>query len=163
MKSIDCQPANETYPVKVSDMRALYQNDTIFLNGKIEILEVMPMNIEMEMTVMRCNLDLTGCYLFEKIVFSRICEKMKIKTSIAFKILSGIHPAPHCPIAKGTYEMMNDSKFSMETFKILPLEGYLWNSRNVFYEKIGAKRVRSLACLEYDITVNVAHRTKAKH
>jgi hypothetical protein len=144
------------------DMKAVFANDSAFLSGKIEILEQLPVNMEMELTLTRCNLDSTGCNFFDKLVFSRICEKMKAKTSIASKIVSGIHPTPQCPVAIGLYDMMNDSMFSVDMFKLLPLEGYLWRTRYVFYEKNGAKRVRPLACVEYDTSV-VTRRTRRKH
>lgn len=155
----DCQPENGTYPVRLTDMKAITTNDTVLLSGRMEILEELPMNIEMELTLTRCNLDRTGCFFFDKLIFSRICEKMKTKTSVAWKIISGIRPSPSCPIAIGNYEMMNDSKFSIEMFKYLPLEGYLWRTRYTFYEKSGLKRIRPLSCLESETAVVImSHR-----
>lgn len=162
-KAIDCQPENATYPVKATNMKTIYANDTMFMSGTFEVLHELPMNMELELTLTRCNIDGSGCFLFDKIIFSRICEKMLTKTSVASKIITGIHPVPHCPIAVGFYYMMNDATFSIDMFKMLPLEGYLWRARYTFYEKRSAKRVRALACLELDvIVVTVSHRTKPK-
>lgn len=72
----------------------------MFLSGKIEITAKLPMSIEVELTVLRCNLDTTDCVFFDRMSFSRICEKMKTKTSVAYKTISGIYPSPRCPIAK---------------------------------------------------------------
>lgn len=163
-RSIDCQPENETYPVKVLDMRVINVNDTLFLNGKIEVLENLPTNIELELKLTRCNLDTSGCTFFDKMFFARMCEKMMIKTSFAYKVVQGIHPVLSCPIPKNTYELMNDSKFSLDIFKMLPLEGFLWRTRYIFYEKNGPKKVRPLACVEFDVAVvTKARRTKPKN
>lgn len=163
-KAIDCQPENVTYPVKASNMKAVNANDTMYMSGTIEVLRELPMNVELEISLTRCNLDRSGCFFFDKFIFSRICEKMKTKTSIASRIVNGMHPAFQCPIAVGTYAMMNDSKFIIDVFKMLPLEDYLWRSRFVFHEKSGNKRIRPLGCMEYEVAIfSKPHRTKPNH
>lgn len=163
-RSIDCQPVNETYPVKVSDMRVTSVNESMVFYGKVEITEDLPMKIEAELKLIRCNIDGSGCTFFDRIILSKICEKMSVKTSIAYKIIRGVHPALTCPISKNTYEIMNESKFSLDIFKLLPLEGYLWRTRYIFYEKNGTKRTRPLACVECDVAVVTrTRRTKPKN
>lgn len=163
-RSIDCQPENETYPVKVSEMKIVNANGSIFLSGKIEVLEDLPMKIDMEFQLTRCNLDSTGCVLFSKAVFARLCDKIEVKTSLTYKITRGIHPTLTCPIKKNSYDMMNDSSFNMDMFKSLPLEGFLWRSRYMFYEKNGSKRVRTLVCVESDVAfMNKTRRPKPKN
>lgn len=162
-RSIDCQPKNETYPVKVTNMTGMCVNETINFNGKIEILEDLPTKIEVEASLTRCNLDSSGCSFFDKMIISKICEKMQTKTSISYKIAQGIRPIPTCPIVKNSYEMI-DSKISLDMFKLLPLEGFLWRCRYIFYEKNGPKRVRPLACVEYEVAVvTKVRRPKPKH
>lgn len=162
-RSIDCQPKNETYPVKMSDMKILSVNDTIFFSGKIEVLEDLPTKIDLEIQLIRCNLDSSGCIFFSKTVFSRICEKIEVKTSLTYKITRGISPTPTCPVKKNTYELMNDANINLDMFRTLPLEGFMWRSRYMFYEKNGLKRSRALACVENDIAViNKTRRPKPK-
>lgn len=134
-------------------MSVISANDTVYFNGKIDILEDLPLKIEMEVSLTRCNLDSSGCIFFDKMIFVRICEKMEVKTSIAYKLVQGIHPLPTCPIKKNRYEMMNDAKFSLDLFKLIPLEGFMWRSKYMFYEKNGPKRVRPLACVECEVVI----------
>lgn len=152
-RSIDCTPENVSYPVYGSDMNIISMNGTIIFTGKVDITEDLPMNIELEMALTRCNVDKTGCINFDKVIFSRICEKMETKTSVAYNLVRGVVPVPKCPIKKGHYDIKNDSQMSMEIFKLIPLEGFLWKSKYLFYEKRGTKRFRPLACVEYDAVV----------
>lgn len=156
-KAFDCQPKNETYPTKVSDLKGFITNEGLLVNGKIEILsDKMPMNIELELALTRCNLDSkTGCFAFEKITFSRICEKMMTKTSLAYTIGQTIVPTPHCPFSPGIYHLTNSSSFSLTTFRMIPLSGYFWRVRCKFYEKSGVKRVKTISCVEIDLSFPV--------
>ena len=113
------------------------------------------MNVELEIALTRCSIDKTGCHSFEKMTISRICEKMTTKTSLAYKISQAIVPTPHCPFAQGLYHFSNTSRFTMQTFGMIPLDGYFWRVRNKFYEKNGIKRVRTIACLEIDVSFPV--------
>lgn len=134
-------------------MRVTSANDSMLFHGKMEVFEDLPMKIEAELKLTRCNLDGSGCVHFEKLIFAKICEKMSVKTSVAYKLTLGVHPTPSCPIAKNTYEVTSDSQFSLDIFRLLPLEGFLWRTRYFFYEKSGAKRVRPLACVESDVAI----------
>lgn len=159
--AVDCQPSNETYPARVSGMKGVIVNGTFLFNGKIILSEVMPMNIEIEMALTRCNLDKTGCNFFSRLYFPRLCEKISVKTSLAYKIVKGINPAPSCPFAVGEYELTNNSTLSLDIFKTLPLEGFLWKLRFIFHEKKGSKRIRATGCIEYEVAVvKKTHRKK---
>lgn len=164
-KASDCTPSNERFSAKLSNLEVSASNDSFLFSGNIEIFEKLPMNMEVEISITRCNLDGSGCAFFDKIAYSRICEKMNAKTSVAYKIANGIFPHPECPVSVGSYTMLNDSKYSFEMFKSLPVEGYLWRTRNTFFEKKGNKRVKKLACIEYDVAVmnKVVRRTKQKN
>lgn len=163
-KAADCTPINETTVVKVSNLKVSFQNEALIITGTIEIKETLPMNMEMEIAITRCNIDGTGCSFFDKIMYPRICEKMNVKTSVAYKIASGLNPRPQCPVPVGIYEMRNGTNFSLQIFRSMPLEGYLWLTRNTFFEKKANKRLKKLACLGYDVAiVNKVRRTKAKN
>lgn len=142
-------------------MNGVFVNGAFVFNGKIKITQTMPMNIELEMALTRCNTDSTGCSFFDRRYFPRLCDKISVKTSVAYKIVNGIRPPPRCPFHIGEYEFTNNSTLSMELFKSLPLEGFLWKMRCIFHEKKGAKRIKTLACVEYGILiVNKTRRPK---
>lgn len=163
-KSGDCTPKNETYSVRFTTLKVTTVDDTMFFKGVIDVSERLPANMELEAIITRCNLDGSGCSPFDKIVVSRICEKMSTNTSVAYRIIDGIHPHPVCPIFPGAYELNNESKFSFGIFRAMPLEGYLWRTRSVFHEKQGTKRLKKLACLEYDVAVvNKVRRPRQKN
>lgn len=163
-KSTDCTPANETYDVRFTALKVTTVDDTMFFSGIIDILVKLPMNIELEIAITRCNLDGTGGSPFDKIIIPRMCETMNTNTSAAFKMINGIHPHPACPISAGTYVLNNESKFTFGFFRALPMEGYLWQTRTVFHEKKGRKRIRKLACLVYDVAVvNKVRRPRLKN
>lgn len=162
-RAYDCQPENASYPVKVTGMMGIVVNETLSFTGKIHILELMPMNIELELGLTRCNIDKTGCNAFDRMIFPRICEKMGTKTSVAYKITKGISPTPSCPFAIGVYELTNNSSMALDIFKMLPIEGYLWKLQCAFFEKKGPKRVRPIACVEYEVTVVIKSRRPRKN
>lgn len=142
-------------------MKGIIVNGSLCFNGKIHILELMPMNIELELGLTRCNLDKTGCNAFDKMIFPRVCEKMGTKTSVAYKITKGITPTPKCPFTVGVYELTNNSSMSLDIFKLIPLDGYSWKLQCAFFEKKGPKRVRPIACVEYEVSiVNKSRRPK---
>lgn len=151
-KAFDCQPVNETYPLRVSDMKGFPGIQSFYINGKIEVLSKMPRNIELELGLTRCNIDKTGCHTFEKMAFPRICEKLTTKTSIAYRIRQAIVPNPNCPFDLGTYYFTNSSSFSLNTFRMIPLDGYFWKLQCKFHEKNGFKRIKTIACLEIDVS-----------
>lgn len=134
-------------------MRVISENGSMKFHGKMEIRENLPMKIEAELKLTKCNLDGSGCIHFEKLIFSKFCEKLSVKTSVAYKLTMGVHPRPTCPIAKNTYVITNDTNFPLEIFRLLPLEGFLWRMRYFIYEKKGGKRVRPLACVECETAV----------
>lgn len=149
----DCTPLNESYAVKILNLTIRPVNESHIFSGKFLIAEQLPMNVEVETSLSRCNKDKTGCTSFDKITFSRICEKMSTKTSIAFKIVKGIRPMPSCPVAKGIYDLYSDWDFSKSIVQMLLSDGFLWRGNTKFYEKKGMKRVRILACMEWDLSV----------
>lgn len=156
-KAVDC--GNATFPVKVVDFRAESVNKTLVFSGKINVLEErLPMNIEFELSMTRCNLDKTGCTFFDRKILPKLCEKMGTKTSFAYQIVNGIKPTPQCPIKRGQYDLDHNSKFSQQMIQLLP-EGSLWRGRVVFFEKKGVKRFRALACAEYEVSITMkSHR-----
>jgi hypothetical protein len=160
LRSNDCTPSDKIYPAKIENLEISFSKyDTFLATGRLIITEKLPMNIELDVSLTRCNLDNTGCNRYGAINFPRICEKSTVKTSIAYQIANGIHPVPKCPIQPGIYEIQNDSKFLLNTFLSLPTDGYLWKTKLIFYEKRGLKRVRPLACFSADLISN-SKRTK---
>lgn len=160
LKSDDCTPANVKYPVKIENLNVEFSKyDTFLANGHVMIFEQLPVNIELDISLTRCNFDYTGCSKFGSIKFPRICEKSTVKTSVAYQIATSIKPTPRCPVQPGNYEIKTNSKFLLDTFLSLPTDGYLWKAILIFYEKRGLKRVRPIACLNADLIAN-SKRTK---
>lgn len=143
------------------DFRVAVLNGSFLFEGEVKISEVMPMNIEVEMGLTRCNVDKTGCIFFHKVYFPRICEKLNVKTSAAYSIIKGVKPKANCPFPAAEYKLSNDSSLSLDMFKLLPIDGYYWKLRVIFHEKKGAKHVRKLGCVEYGVAiVNKTRRPK---
>lgn len=158
-KATDC--GNETFPVKVTGFKAGTVNQSLVFSGQINVLEDrLPMNIEFEVSMTRCNLDKTGCAFFDRKSFPKLCEKMGLRTSVQYQIVNGIKPALQCPIKKGQYELNHNSRQSQMMIQILP-EGSLWRGRVAFFEKKGMKRFRPLVCVEYELSIiTKSHRSK---
>jgi hypothetical protein len=151
---VDCTPTNNSYnPLRLRELSVDRAQDSVKVSGRIEVIESLPISIEVEISVTRCALDGRGCYSFQKLKFPRICEKMKTETSFSFKIVQGVSPTPHCPIAPGWYNMSYGSTVPFDFLKILPLEGFNWKLKLVGFEKNKAKRVRSLCCVNVQIQV----------
>jgi len=155
LRSEDCTPNDKKYPARIENLEIKFsKNDSFLATGQLLITDKLPMNIELDVSLTRCNLDQTGCLKYGSINYPRICEKSSVKTSVAYQIASGIHPIPKCPVQPGIYEIKNDSKFLLHTFLSLPTDGYLWKAKLIFYEKRGLKRVRPLACFSFDLISN---------
>lgn len=158
-KAVDC--GNETFPVKVLSFEVLSVNGSLVFSGQISILEDrLPMNLEFEISVTRCNLDRTGCVFFDRKIYPKVCEKMSTNTSTAYRVVSGIKPPLQCPIKRGLYELDNRSRYTLNLINFIP-EGNLWRGRILFFEKKGVKRYRPIACAEYEVSIATkSHRTK---
>lgn len=129
-------------------------NGSVLTSGRLVVSEQLPMNLEYEISIIRCNVDSTGCAFYHKFIFPKICEKLETKTSMAYKLVRGITPRPHCPLPAGIYSITNNSTFLLNQVFMLQIEGYMWRMRHMFHEKKGQKRVRPLACVELDVIIN---------
>ncbi|CRL01192.1 CLUMA_CG014667, isoform A [Clunio marinus] len=149
VQAFDCMPQNATFPMKMLNSQILAENNTCYLKASFEVLEKLPTNLEVELTYIRCNPDQSGCQPYGKLIVSKLCEKMKVKTSVASRIVRGISPEFICPIKPGTYEISKDLKF-LQTMLLLSrtsVEGYSWGGRCEFYEKKDRKRIRTIFCV----------------
>ncbi|KAG5674738.1 hypothetical protein PVAND_004689 [Polypedilum vanderplanki] len=151
LRSIECQTDGKKIPVHFEELRVSKENNALTTYGRMLVNEQLPMNLEYEISITRCNLDSSGCIFFHKVSFPKICEKVEAKTSVAYEIARGIFPRPHCPISAGTYEIKNNSTFLLNQFILLPVDGFLWQTKHIFYEKKNLKRVRLLACIEFEL------------
>lgn len=158
-KAADC--GNETLPVKVIRFQVKSVNRNLVFSGTISVQEDrLPLNLEFEVSATRCNLDKTGCVLFNQSILSKFCEKLNTETSTVHQIMTGFKPALQCPIKRDVYEFENQSKITMNMVNFLP-EGNLWRCRILVFEKKGRKRLRPLACAEYEVSiVTKSHRPK---
>lgn len=124
---------------------------SLSFSGDIIVSERLPMNAEIELSFTSCSLDRVGCTSLHKMNIPRVCEKMATKTSIAYKIISFIQPTLKCPVDVGTYHLMMTNNLPMAALLLPRFEGYLMVVRTLFFEKNSRKRVRPLACAEYEI------------
>lgn len=144
---------NSFNPLRLRKLTLDRSQDSVKVTGRIEVIESLPMNIEVEISVTRCALDGHGCYSFQKLKFPKICEKMKTETSFSYKIVQGVSPQPQCPVKLGWYNMSYGSIIPFDFLRILPLEGFNWKLKIVGFEKNRTKRVRSLCCVNVQIQV----------
>lgn len=151
-RAFDCQPDNETYPARVSMNGYATVNQTFHISGTIHVSDKMPMNLELEVSLKRCSIDKTGCRSFGKFVFSRLCEKLTISTSIAYKIAQAVVPTPICPFAQRDYEISNGTSYTLNFMNMIPLDGYYWKLHCMFYEKKGVKRIKTISCVQMDVS-----------
>lgn len=142
----------------MKDFNVVGANEALSLSGDIIISERLPMNIEIELSFTSCSLDRVRCTSLKKISVPKICEKMATNTSIAYRLTRGILPTLKCPIAAGTYHLMMTKNISL-VVSLLPLEAYLFVIRAEAFEKNSRKRVRPLACAEFD--VSIPHKSNA--
>lgn len=134
-------------------MKGSVVNGNLVFDGKITVSGVMPMNLEFEIALTRCNLDMSGCVFFDRTYLPKICEKLNVKTTLIYQIAKGIKPTPRCPFAKGEYAFTRNSTMSLDFFRLLPIEGFVWKLRSSFHEKKGLKRMKRLACVQSDVAV----------
>jgi hypothetical protein len=137
-------------------MSAIQTNSSLWLNGFMIVNETLPMNIELVVALSRCNLDRTGCRHFEDFIYSRLCERLAVRTSVPYIIASSIYPRPQCPVKNDTYLIKNNMKTMIDKILALPvpLAGYLWKAKCIFHEKVHLKRIRPLACVEIAVSIN---------
>lgn len=153
LKIADCSPVNSTYPLRTRELQIEYLKEKFTINGKFEVLQVLPINVEMEISLTSCDIEGRKCNKLPTVSYPRICEKMKIPTSFSYEMFQGIQPTPHCPIQIGTYEMINKTLVRLEILKHILWDEALFKVQTIGYEKRGLKKIRPLTCLRFEIQI----------
>jgi hypothetical protein len=147
----DCAPVNSTYALKTRVLKVDYLNDSFDVEGQFEVLQVLPMNAEFEISLSKCRVDGRGCFKLPKVVYPRICSKLETSTSFFYVVMEGIKPRPHCPVQIGTYELMMHTK--IDILKYISMDDSIWKIEMIGIEKKASKIIRSFTCLHLEIQI----------
>lgn len=124
------------------------------VTGTIQINENITSGLKLYMDVNRCNLDLSHCEQYDRVVIPNLCDKINDKSSFWAPMTKTIRPRMKCPVSVGSY-IVNNGTFDLNLVSRMPIEGYRWIVKNRIVQ--GAKKKeRELFCCEFDVSVTVA-------
>lgn len=158
-------PNSDSMPFSINSLEITNPSVNKFIvKGTIVIRENITNNIRLSMDVTRCNLDMSHCEQFDKVVIPKLCDKINDKSSLWAPMTKAIRPRMKCPIHIGEYEIQSGT-FDLNLVSRMNIEGFRWIVKNRILHRQGDKKKTSshnqdriLFCLEGDVSVTAAKR-----
>lgn len=153
-RAVDCTPNNQTYAVKFRDLKIEFRNPSFNIRrGEIVVYENLPKDLQVQITIERCNLYGELCMNFDTMTVSNFCRTIDNPLMLAYRIAETTQPRIHCPIQSGTYQFTNASILPTELTLRLPLEGSSWNVKIISNMKTGPETRNPIFCFDAGFVV----------
>lgn len=149
---------NDTDFVDFHNFKVGFLDNVFTINSDVIVKETISEQLQLEVTVDRCETNRAQCESFDQLVIKNLCEKLD-NTPFGQEFKAKVKPNLKCPIKKGNYTIEKCS-LDLNLISHLPLDGFRWAVWLRIWDVSERPKKILITCLEGQVRVMLNSRRK---